>query len=888
MKNELLGLLTAIHSGKNQRKLCEDVENFFTRCGTDFISENKKEIAELFFQYLCAMQNVFGENAHKDGAKSVLKVFREVEHINTDARTQNVSDSNMMTVLFLSQLYCEEENEYNTGVDSEILNEEVVEKLLDCLEDIHFIFRIKVKEQIVFPINRLISSFLKSPEFLGVKKISSWYIHILQLAVELFQHSHEDEMTILNDIQKRCNLSFLKYDGKTEIIDSKDMINYQKNGVMIFYNASNQKVIIRHEKQEYFNSCVNCKISYVDGVEKNYNGKEIGYFCEYDAKGFELINYETLIQKNPKKLLKLLYEENCYNIFMESMIIKTKLGEYFPINPFCVNDRKIVTGKIGKESYAQVYTMDNFLQVLSRFRLECIEGCGINRVTFGLCCSLLQEDKMSIDTLFSDISGDDWLQNVVIRKWVENGTGNYKKLSYILGKWILDLEYCSTKKGIEEYEIGAKDLYPLALQTDWIYSLIGLKVKEHGILKVQFQEEYDGEVVFLIDEQKTLAGKRYKGENLAMQISKEKINFCEEIHKDEYCESGVEHYLIYDFNEESWMAFDKEKEGIFRLLAYIEKIQECSTLHYSIMQALNEAQIRKLTDLMKLHKDVLLNSVERYFYTFESMAVYRLIHNMIWSEITAEKWKSYYNIFENHQRLSFADIDSDEYFSMKEKNVLYVPKDNAEKDAVLYRVFQHYLDRGGAERHKNEYLYNRQIGIKEDKYYTINDVKIEKIIFLFDNFERGKSTQDTLALYLEHEDKFPENWNEKTKEKRQKSLQSYLCNKNEIFVKDIIDKNGISKFEVHSYYGTDEGKRNIENFLKECGYCDATVSFKETINSKSNLISKECNEIWKKNIESKDFFIVIREFNLTKKNAFPDEMIKNPERAICLFIKKEE
>lgn len=888
MKNELLGFLTAIHSGKNQRKLCLEVENFFVNCGTKFIAENKKEVAELFFQYLCAIQNVYGEEAHTERADSVLKVFDEVEHINTDERTQDVSDSNLLTILFLSQLRNNEENGYSTGVQSNILSEEIVEKLLDCLEDIHFIFRIKVNEQIVFPINRLLVNLLKSQEFLRTKNMSAKYIHILQLAVELFQHSDEDEMSVLNDIQATCNLSFLKYEGKTRIIDSKDMINYQKNGVMIFYNASNEKVIIRHEKPQYFNSCIDCGIAYVEGCEKNYKGEEIGYFREYDARGLSLMSYEDLLQEEPKRLLKFLYEEKCCNIFMDKMVVKTKSGEYFPINPFCVNDRKIVTGKTEKESSGQVYAIDNFLPILSRFKLECIEGNGIDRVTLGLCCSLLQQDKTSIETLFSDFSDDDWRQNILIRNWVENGNDSQKNLLYILEKWIQELEYCSTIKGIEEYEIVEKDLYPLTLQTDWIYSIMGLDAKRHGIIKVQFFELFSGDVTFRINEHETLAGRMYRVNEFAMEIPKNAITFCEEISKDEYCESGAEHYLIYNFNEQSWEAFEQEKEKVFRLISYIERIQEYGTLHYDILEVLNEAQVKNLIELMELHKDVLLNSVEKYFNTFCSMAVYRLIHNMVWNRITADNWNSYYHIFEHHQILSFKDIANDEIFSMKEKNVLYVPKDNAEKDAALYRIFQHYLDRGGAERHKNEYLYNRQIGINEDGYYTINDVKIEKIVFLFDNFERGKSTQDTLALYMARDDKLSATWKATYKEKRRKSLQSYLCEEKELFVKEIIEKNAISQFEVHSYYGTEEGKRNIEDFLEDCGCCDVKVSYEEIIQSKSNLVLEESREIWGDDIEGDDFFIVIREFNLTKKNVFPEQMIKNPERAICMFVKKEE
>ena len=35
-------------------------------------------------------------------------------------------------------------------------------------------------------------------------------------------------------------------------------------------------------------------------------------------------------------------------------------------------------------------------------------------------------------------------------------------------------------------------------------------------------------------------------------------------------------------------------------------------------------------------------------------------------------------------------------------------------------------------------------------------------------------------------------------------------------------------------------------------------------------------------------YTVVHEFNMTKGNVFPNEMLSNPKKAICMFVKKGE
>ena len=42
--------------------------------------------------------------------------------------------------------------------------------------------------------------------------------------------------------------------------------------------------------------------------------------------------------------------------------------------------------------------------------------------------------------------------------------------------------------------------------------------------------------------------------------------------------------------------------------------------------------------------------------------------------------------------------------------------------------------------------------------------------------------------------------------------------------------------------------------------------------------------IWPKTRDN--VFTVVREFNMTKGNIFPNEMLSDPKKAICMFVKR--
>ena len=59
--------------------------------------------------------------------------------------------------------------------------------------------------------------------------------------------------------------------------------------------------------------------------------------------------------------------------------------------------------------------------------------------------------------------------------------------------------------------------------------------------------------------------------------------------------------------------------------------------------------------MMRLQKDAFDEAGKRFFCDFESQVYYRLLHNLLWSEIDKDKVENYLKIFMYHQKLKFSE-----------------------------------------------------------------------------------------------------------------------------------------------------------------------------------------------------------------------------------------
>ena len=251
--------------------------------------------------------------------------------------------------------------------------------------------------------------------------------------------------------------------------------------------------------------------------------------------------------------------------------------------------------------------------------------------------------------------------------------------------------------------------------------------------------------------------------------------------------------------------------------------------------------------------------------------------------------------------MGFAEISRDEKFARKDENTLYVPKDGRESDSVLTSIYETYLKTKSARETNDMYKYILEL--KDDGYYY-RDNRIENIVFLCDNFECGTATIRMLKAYL-NIDVMGERVDEKRKvEQVRASRQKYYLREadscdgeddlsvaqehlNEVPLEAVIEKNACT-IEVHGYYGTERGKGVIEDFLKKHLIKPAVVTYEWEITKHASQIIDEVKIIWPRSNPSDNVYTVVREFNMPKMNVFPKEMLKDPGKAICMFVKKDE
>ena len=872
MDNELIYYSQALQAETVQPELIDAAFECLLSKNIDFLSWNRQSVSELFYQILKNCKRIYEEETVEKVGEKVLELFNHIGKINTDIDTRS-SDSNLITIWFLNILYT------NATIEDEEF-EDYIEDIIKGLNDIDFIFDIKKSDgSRVFPIDKLISKVIRDVKFKEMKKITPYHIRMLKLAVKIFDD--RDDCQIIESLKTECNLKFLDYmDDSSEIIDTKEFLNYKKNGVMIFHNLLNKSILIRHEKKSYFSLDVP-----IEGIkiEKELNSKQdiIGYFViikrEDDS---EIIDIESVISENPIKILDLIYKKNLYNIFHKKALLKIN-DEYQAVNPYAVNDAYIIEGIV---SVGKPFIKEKICEVIKEHGMVMLYTNSINSVTLGLCLNLLQKENIGIDSLKLDsCSHDDWLQNQILYNWVNSTKDPIDSISFILNKWYNELNYCSGS--IKSYDIINVDMLPYASNLHWIYQTLGIPEDKYSIYYGTIEHDDDSKPYLSIVNSRTMAGKETP---INTEISITDLHVEDVLSKsefDDYCILGKEHYVVYDTVIGKFSG-KVEHEPIYRLLAQVERFATSKSLPFELDLIVDADCLNVFKERMFLQKEALMleDASHKLFFNFDTMSIYRLIHNMVYYKVTAENWHNYFNVIMNHQMLDFSGIKSDEHFKRTHANILYVPKDGTYSDGTLSRVFYECLISPGREKYN---IYSPNISKDANGQYMVNGNIIDKVVFLFDNFCKGTSTTEVLAFYLNKESIFKSDWVENKFEAYKKARQKYVVDNMAISVFDIISTNKIVDIGVHSFYGTDVGTDRIKEKLAEYGFPEATVTYNCKITSWYRNIREDVEAIWPQE-KSDDFCVFIRKYNQPKKNVFPKEMISDPMRSITLFVVKNE
>ena len=147
----------------------------------------------------------------------------------------------------------------------------------------------------------------------------------------------------------------------------------------------------------------------------------------------------------------------------------------------------------------------------------------------------------------------------------------------------------------------------------------------------------------------------------------------------------MEYYFLYDAKKQKAVIYEnKFLKNFSKLVEILEK----NGLDWEITSKVTLIRYKEIYNKMKLQQEALDEVGKKFFSDFDSQVYYRLIHNMIWSNVNENTVESYLKIFEHHQQLEFSEISKDEKFMRKDENTLYVPKDGRRSDSVLSSMYE--------------------------------------------------------------------------------------------------------------------------------------------------------------------------------------------------------
>ena len=882
--NNLNVYCQSLQAGEYKKEIILETLECLDKYKSEELSNDWELVSEAFCQLLKYCQTMYKGNVPEDIIKRIIVLFENIETIVVDRDNNELTNHYILIIWFLHELKVHRAKNDAFAIDEEILKNQI-EALITELDSIYFVFDIEEENgDLLFPIENLIAKVVKENSFLNKQNI--FQIRVLQLAVKLFGKNGNNK-EILDKLINNNNLRFLTYLEQGYIIDTVDLLNYQKNGVMIFFNAISNKILIRHNKKEYFSNspiwgdAKSCK------NELDSHSKPIAYFVELSINiGDCLCAYSDILSEENAKMdfLKILFNFKAYNVLFDKFIIKTDDGNILPINPYCYNDKYIIKGSINRND-GKVYKTNDLLETLNEFRSSSLKTCKkrtMNRLSFGLALKLLQYEYVELDKInISNFDTSEWYQVQFIDKWIRNSNDPIKSLKYVLKEWYQENKYCTITKPtskinekdtLQGHDVEPLDFYPIKVNEKWIYDILGYKETNEIKLIV-------GDIIYKNDDYHISFNIELDNNTVVKYLNKNNIEDDGEIF--DLLNVNDKCYFLYNYKEDKGIIIDQE---LLKIIDSFEIMQKNNHLTLDMVSKINRTSYENIKRLMELHKKALEEAGKGCFADFDSQVYYRLIHNMLWSDINETNVIDYLNIFSCHNEMNFEDIANDDIFLRSKSDVLYVPKDKNDEDSVLVSIYYNYL-KPNSKRDINSLYKVDGIALNNNKYH-FNGKEIKEIIFLCDNFLTGSATIRMLKAYLDIDTSKDANEEQKAVDNTKKRILNYMTKDNKtVSLNDVIKANNCP-IEVHAYYGTIKGKSNIDDFLEKKNI-NGKATYNIEISEKSSKLFEYAKNIWASN-NSSNFYPVIREFNMPKRNIFPIEMLQDPKKAICMFVLKDE
>ena len=877
MNNMFEANLRLLKIGELEESQILEIQEAFFRLKTEYIDKNRRLVAQTFEALLEQIQETYADinKIPQLILDNVIRIFANIEHIPLYAVEEEKVDGSIILLRLLS--FLKQHNSIQGDNDFSKLDDirDFLNIIAEDLEQMRFIFDFKQDGNLMFPIDKLLVGVINDSHFLSqTKKIAQKDYYALKLAVRFFKRDSEGER-IIAGIRKDCNLRFIDYlNQDSYLVDTKSMLNYQKNGVMVFWNSREKKILVRSNDDAYFK---NAKINDTElqfTIEHEVTKDQqipIGSFVEIGCDDTDVsVNLADLMKSVDKRVevLKLFFNKGS-NIFLPHAIRESADGTLHPMNPFSSSDKRIIIN----DKALLLDDIKGAFDEYSNLALAISRKNPCNRVSIGTFALLTTINAAPWAELLEAYEEEDFYQNQMICRWMEQTSGELA--GDMLRSLYTELSYCERgTEGFRERLIQKQHFYPFRAA---IKSYIALLDKRFGD-KVDI-------VVGVVTNGKT-------GKSIINQED-EAVWKDEQIVDPEKILDMLESTKVYCIHcdDQVYVLEQNVLKAVYGLKQVFAKCMD-----FACTAKISLGQYELIKKSMELHKEALLEGAERAFPKgeayFDDQVYYRLIHNMLAYSVGAAKVETYFDIIAAHDKISFEGIKDDNHFRLNEKGVLYVPKDMYSSDSVLSTVYNRYIKPKDVRDSSN--LYDEQLVRKSDGYYRFNH-KIQKIVFLFDNFESGTNTINCIAAYLEtcllDSSPIKEEQLRKAVEKTKLRIQKYYCSEdgeeNIVSLYEILHQNNCV-IEAHAYYGTEGAKQRIDAFLERNKIKHEPTSYMYPIQCTIGDISEKVKIIWPKCNVKEDKYAVIREFNMTKINVFPEEMLLDAGKAITLFIKKRE
>lgn len=614
---------------------------------TENATGNEERIAKLFCR---AIESLNQDAIPEDDVKNaILDAFENIRTIENNTH----NNGELMCIYLLNILYSKEDSFEEVPQNDFVL-------LLDNLEKIRCIFKITdVNGNLVFPIGRFLFRLINSDNlFAEIEKASS--VQALMLALQVFDKTqYSQELENIKNMISGKNLKFIEYlfNRCIRFGDEDWKENYEKNGLLVLYDPTVNKILIRNNKKSYFNveyDTTDYKLGDVTD-EKNANNDSIAFFVEYPFEDYSFVNLskEFSIENNRDRIaqvLDIIYYNRNYNVISKTALHERD-GKIYPTNPFGENDAYVIdAGNAFKDGKSHIS------KILYKHGLLKISGSGLKYINFGLIVKL--EEICAIP--FGEFHIDDKITlDELIERWLVFCSDKQKCFDEFFMAYEKQIGYIYSPNTLFEKKYEGEYLIPVPISENILHKLeldekLSLYKLEKCTMKTDFLQE---EKIVTDSTGNTL-------ENYSIEdISGEDVNV-----------PDGEFFALVDENEKKIYVGLQVK--YYSLM--IEKIRQINSALTNNVDAkkVNETDIENVAERMACFKDA-FDDIHPGI-PIESVARYRMINHIMLLNTSKADITDWLALIKKHEIENFS-IVKDKCPIGSVEGVLYVPKDRSRK-----------------------------------------------------------------------------------------------------------------------------------------------------------------------------------------------------------------